>query len=256
MRACPSTTPKGVKVAHRAWFRSTVREQCDTDEHGSDTSDNEHGLPPIGLQAPRSGSRRRRFRERKTHRRHEACLITLAVAVENSSRRPTFPRGFDVPDCAECASKCGLDRPAPHRRGVLTTLGLLSLFISNDPFGSNTVSNIHDPTGFLFSCAWCGHTAPEATATSPVRNHCPACLLSRHTVDQATQTESECLGKMVLIAIAPFRQGGWSLIHRCIRCDELSAHPVDPEDNQLVLIQAAVGPISNPPFPLAMLSGI
>ncbi|GAA2042590.1 hypothetical protein GCM10009757_06280 [Streptomyces cheonanensis] len=40
------------------------------------------------------------------------------------------------------------------------------------------------------------------------------------------------------------------VIHRCVRCDELTSNPICTDDNQLILMRMAVRPLAQPPFPL------
>ena len=55
------------------------------------------------------------------------------------------------------------------------------------------------------------------------------------------------------IAISVRCDGEWVLIHRCTGCDALHANRSAGDDNPLMLVQVAVRPISNPPFPLERL---
>jgi hypothetical protein len=55
---------------------------------------------------------------------------------------------------------------------------------------------------------------------------------------------------MAPIAVAVLRTGGWVVIHRCVRCEELTSNPVCGDDNRLILMRMAVGPLAQPPFPL------
>lgn len=101
-----------------------------------------------------------------------------------------------------------------------------------------------------FACAWCGLTVSTYAADGTRRNHCPSCLHSRHVVDQVEGGPSDCHGRMSPIAIAVLRTGDWTVVHRCVRCDELTSTPVCTDDNQLVLMRMAVRPLAQPPFPL------
>ncbi|MFF2147918.1 RNHCP domain-containing protein [Kitasatospora sp. NPDC058190] len=101
-----------------------------------------------------------------------------------------------------------------------------------------------------FTCTWCGLTVSTYAADSTRRNHCPSCLHSRHVLDQVEGGPSECHGRMSPIAIAVLRTGDWMVVHRCVRCDELTSNPVCPDDNQLILMRMAVRPLAQPPFPL------
>ncbi|KUL55498.1 RNHCP domain protein [Streptomyces sp. NRRL F-4489] len=102
------------------------------------------------------------------------------------------------------------------------------------------------PAPDTFACAWCGLTAPDGAG----RDHCPSCLHARHVLDRVAGGPSACRGRMAPIAIAVAGSGDWRLIHRCLGCDELTASPVRPDDNQLVLMRTAVRPLAEPPFPL------
>ncbi|RFU86013.1 RNHCP domain-containing protein [Streptomyces triticagri] len=101
-----------------------------------------------------------------------------------------------------------------------------------------------------FACAWCGLTVSATAADGRPRNHCPSCLHSRHVTDLVEGGAGECHGRMSPIAIAVLRTGDWMVIHRCVRCDELTSNPVCADDNQLVLMRMAVRPLAQPPFPL------
>ncbi|MGW2169810.1 RNHCP domain-containing protein [Streptomyces sp. NPDC001705] len=101
-----------------------------------------------------------------------------------------------------------------------------------------------------FACAWCGLTVSAYAADGAPRNHCPSCLHSRHVLDHVEGGPSDCEGRMTPIAIAVLRTGDWMVIHRCVRCDELTSTPVCVDDNQLILMRMAVRPLAQPPFPL------
>ncbi|SDJ60521.1 RNHCP domain-containing protein [Streptomyces indicus] len=101
-----------------------------------------------------------------------------------------------------------------------------------------------------FTCVRCGLTVSSYAADTTRRNHCPSCLHSRHVLDQVEGGPSACGSRMSPIAIAVLRTGDWTLVHRCVRCGELSSDPVCADDNQLILMRMAVRPLADPPFPL------
>ncbi|MFE3059427.1 RNHCP domain-containing protein [Nocardia sp. NPDC059239] len=101
-----------------------------------------------------------------------------------------------------------------------------------------------------FTCVWCGLAVSRFAADGARRNHCPSCLHSQHVVDKAGGGPSECRARMAPIAVAVPRSGDWILIHRCVRCDELTSNPIFADDNQLILMRIAVRPLAQPPFPL------
>jgi hypothetical protein len=117
--------------------------------------------------------------------------------------------------------------------------------VSNRTPNPNHTRNLN-----TFTCTWCGLTVSEYAPDGERRNHCPSCLRSQHVHDHATGGPSDCEGKMSPIAIAVLRTGDWMVIHRCVRCDELTSSPTRVDDNQLILMRMAVRPLAQPPFPL------
>ncbi|MEU8778722.1 RNHCP domain-containing protein [Streptomyces sp. NPDC048606] len=115
---------------------------------------------------------------------------------------------------------------------------------------SHTSTDINTLGLSTFACAWCGLTVSAYAADGVPRNHCPSCLHSRHVLDHVEGGASDCEGRMSPIAIAVLRTGDWMVIHRCVRCDELTSNPVCVDDNQLILMRMAVRPLAQPPFPL------
>ncbi|KDQ71134.1 RNHCP domain-containing protein [Streptomyces halstedii] len=101
-----------------------------------------------------------------------------------------------------------------------------------------------------FACVGCGLIVAARAPDGRRRNHCPSCLHSQHVLDQTEGGASECGSRMSPISIAVLRTGDWMLIHRCVRCDELTSNPVCGDDNQLILMRMAVRPLADPPFPL------
>ncbi|MBF6093673.1 RNHCP domain-containing protein [Nocardia cyriacigeorgica] len=101
-----------------------------------------------------------------------------------------------------------------------------------------------------FTCLRCGLVVTELATDDSRRNHCPSCLHSRHTVDHREGGRSDCGGRMAPLSIAALRTGQWAIVHRCVRCGELSLHQVATDDNQLILMRMAVRPLAEPPFPL------
>ncbi|MFE7132213.1 RNHCP domain-containing protein [Streptomyces sp. NPDC057638] len=101
-----------------------------------------------------------------------------------------------------------------------------------------------------FTCVRCGLTVTAVDPDGNPRHHCPSCLHSQHVQDHVDGGASDCRSRMTPISIAVLRDGDWMLIHRCVRCGELTSSPVAPDDNQLILMQLAVRPLAQPPFPL------
>ena len=103
----------------------------------------------------------------------------------------------------------------------------------------------------------CVHCKREVSASAPGtqhRNHCPYCLWSRHVDTEPGDRASDCLASMEPIAISVRKGGEWVLVHRCNGCGELSTNRAAGDDDPLLLLQIAVRPLAQPPFPLDQLS--
>lgn len=62
------------------------------------------------------------------------------------------------------------------------------------------------------------------------------------------------MASMEPIAITVRKNGEWGLVHRCQGCGELGTNRIAGDDNALLLMQLAVRPLANPPFPLDALA--
>lgn len=125
---------------------------------------------------------------------------------------------------------------------------------TTDPTPSSTFSA--HTTSASFRCVLCGLSVSELGPDHQPRDHCPSCLSSRHVHDQHDGGASDCDGRMTPISVVVPRDGRWRLVHRCVRCDELSESAVASDDNPLVLMRIAVRPLAEPPFPLEMLGEV
>lgn len=56
------------------------------------------------------------------------------------------------------------------------------------------------------------------------------------------------------IAVSVRGAGEWVLIHRCTGCTILSLNRTAGDDNALMLLRLAAGPLARPPFPLEQLT--
>lgn len=52
------------------------------------------------------------------------------------------------------------------------------------------------------------------------------------------------------IAVWVKRGGEWAILHRCSHCGKISANRVAADDNPMKLMSIAMGPLTQPPFPL------
>ncbi|MBQ1084642.1 RNHCP domain-containing protein [Nocardiopsis sp. B62] len=124
----------------------------------------------------------------------------------------------------------------------------------HDPDPRTTVSDHSART--VFGCVLCGLSVSLLGSDGTPRDHCPSCLTSLHVHDQVEGGVCDCEGRMTPISVVVARDGRWRLVHRCVRCDELSESAVAADDNPLVLMRIAVRPLAEPPFPLEMLGEV
>lgn len=82
-----------------------------------------------------------------------------------------------------------------------------------------------------FTCARCG-LAVEPLGRGTYRNHCPACLWSRHVDDAGPgDRASPCQGLMRPVALDQRSGKGWIIIHECERCGLRVKNKAAPDDN-------------------------
>jgi hypothetical protein len=105
-----------------------------------------------------------------------------------------------------------------------------------------------------FTCVHCGFDVPLSAPGTAHRNHCPHCLWSRHLdATQAGDRSATCASAMEPIAICVRGAGEWVLIHRCKGCGDLALNRTAGDDSALLLVQLAVRPLAQAPFPLDVL---
>jgi hypothetical protein len=68
-----------------------------------------------------------------------------------------------------------------------------------------------------FICEHCG-TQVLPLAGGGFRNHCPACLWSKHVDRVPGDRGAACLGPMEPVAVEQDARRGWMVVHRCLRC--------------------------------------
>lgn len=105
-----------------------------------------------------------------------------------------------------------------------------------------------------FTCIHCkAHVSGRAWGTKQ-RNHCPACLHSKHVDDKPGDRASPCGGKLEPIAIAVRsageEAGEWVLVHRCKSCGQLKTNRIAGDDSERALLALALRPLARPAFPI------
>jgi hypothetical protein len=107
-----------------------------------------------------------------------------------------------------------------------------------------------------FRCTHCRRDVPLRAPGTKHRNHCPTCLWSRHVDDDVPgDRDASCCSAMEPLAVCVRPDGEWALIHRCRGCEQLRVNRIAGDDNPLVLMQLAVRPLAQPPFPLEWVGG-
>lgn len=103
------------------------------------------------------------------------------------------------------------------------------------------------PFSRSFTCSHCGSAVSLDAPGTSHRNHCPACLWSRHLDKNAPgDRESRCAAGMEPIAVTVRGEDRWVLIHRCLDCGRLRLNKTALDDNPLALLQIATLPLAMP----------
>ncbi|MEQ8316212.1 MAG: RNHCP domain-containing protein [Phycisphaerales bacterium] len=105
-----------------------------------------------------------------------------------------------------------------------------------------------------FTCICCRARVSGRAWGTKQRNHCPACLHSKHVDDQPGDRASACGGAMEPIAVAVRSSGEdageWVLVHRCNRCGVLRVNRIAGDDSERALLALALRPLARPAFPI------
>ena len=82
-----------------------------------------------------------------------------------------------------------------------------------------------------FTCLHCGQSVP-ASSGGMQRNHCPACLYSRHVDEVPGDRASECGGLMAPVGVEELCADSAILRHRCVLCgaERRNRAALDAED--------------------------
>ncbi len=106
----------------------------------------------------------------------------------------------------------------------------------------------HEAEGF--TCIHCKLQVPGQAWGTKHRNHCPACLFSRHVDERPGDRASPCRSPMEPIAIEAKPDGEWAIVHRCTGCGQIKVNRIAGDDSERALLSLALRPISRPAFPL------
>ncbi len=92
-------------------------------------------------------------------------------------------------------------------------------------------------------CPVCGWE----NTTDKIYEHCPNCLSMIHEKDEEGE---ECGGIMEPVSVSVNEDGSWDIIERCNFCGEFVLSKHNEDDNPLKLMNIAMKPLANPPFPI------
>ena len=81
-----------------------------------------------------------------------------------------------------------------------------------------------------FKCEHCGYKIYPLTNGS-YRNHCPACLYSKHVDNKIGDRASTCEGLMKPMSIKHGKKG-YQIIHKCIICGKLKVNKITTNTKQ------------------------
>jgi hypothetical protein len=84
-------------------------------------------------------------------------------------------------------------------------------------------------TNLGFTCERCGAEVPPL-ANGSYRNHCPACLTSKHVDVFPGDRAHPCGGVLDPIGATYSGAKGWVVVHRCARCGELRRNKAALDD--------------------------
>lgn len=99
-------------------------------------------------------------------------------------------------------------------------------------------------TNRAFLCSHCGIEV-RPLANGSIRNHCPACLHSRHVDVHPGDRASDCGGLLEPVGVEHDGKKGWIVVHRCARCGVRRRNraalddPLQPDDYEAIVALAA-----------------
>ena len=101
-----------------------------------------------------------------------------------------------------------------------------------------------------FVCVRCRAQVSGSAYGTKHRNHCPACLWSRHVDELIGDRRASCRSGMEPIGVEVRADGEWALIHRCSGCGQLRTNRIAGDDDVLKLMGLALRAVRSLPFPL------
>lgn len=91
-----------------------------------------------------------------------------------------------------------------------------------------------------FVCDSCGKDINPLGYTA--RDHCPHCLYSKHVDINPGDRESDCLGKLIPIAIENAKKGNYKIVYKCEKCGMIKRNIKSRDDNMDEIIRLMANP--------------
>lgn len=109
------------------------------------------------------------------------------------------------------------------------TDGTLRLRVEDQlQLSEGTISRATENTGF--TCERCGHPVAPLR-NGGYRNHCPACLHSKHVDLLPGDRAASCRGLMAPTGVDHHGAKGFMLVHRCVTCGFTRRNRVADDDS-------------------------
>lgn len=90
-----------------------------------------------------------------------------------------------------------------------------------------------------FICERCAHQI-EKLSNGSYRNHCPACLWSKHVDVRPGDRANRCKGLMEPVGLFHHKKKGWQIIHCCTICghvgrNKIATNTAQPDNPDLIV---------------------
>lgn len=99
-----------------------------------------------------------------------------------------------------------------------------------------------------FDCGQCG-VRVRPLGNGSYRNHCPACLWSRHVDERPGDRASECGALMEPVAIEHRSGKGMVVVHQCVACGRRQPNRLATDDRRQPDDVAAIAAVSTKALP-------
>jgi Zn finger protein HypA/HybF involved in hydrogenase expression len=92
-----------------------------------------------------------------------------------------------------------------------------------------------------FICENCGEEVKKLGYTA--RDHCPACLYSKHVDINPGDREADCGGTLIPIGVEKAKKDGYKIVYKCEKCGEIKKNISADDDDIDEIIRLSMNPI-------------